>query len=444
MQGKLTKKVIVSTIVSVMLLGSSLMANATQSYYRVRLDWSNVKSQIGAFQVLDNAMALADANPGYEVYDENGNVVYAGSSAVVEEKEETTKETTVENKVEVKEEKKEVEKVNERPIEKSEEGPVTEVVSVATDNSDTFILTSPTKKYITAGNAASNTSPVGSYGPGSYYIYKEYNGMLNISKVKGRPGAWVNVEKTPNNIEEKVESTVEKTTTTVEKTTTTKEGEKIEEKSSPTTVGENYKLLGSTYKYANAGDAMAKVNALGSYGSGSYYIYKEYNGMINITKTPGVPGAWINPNGSSSEGATKATETKQATTQETTKATSTSSTTGDKVVAAAKSVLGTPYVWGGESLAEGGFDCSGLAYWAYKQAGINIPRTSTSQYNAMTKVSSPEPGDLVIYGYGGDIVHTGIYIGNGQIIHSPDVGDVVRVANAQMYSLSTIGYVRAR
>jgi peptidoglycan DL-endopeptidase CwlO len=95
-------------------------------------------------------------------------------------------------------------------------------------------------------------------------------------------------------------------------------------------------------------------------------------------------------------------------------------------VAAALQQLGTPYVWGGA--APGGFDCSGLASWAYAQIGKSVPHYTGAIWSAFPQVPSGslEPGDLVFFNGGG---HMGIYIGNGQFVHAPHTGDVVRIAN---------------
>ena len=90
------------------------------------------------------------------------------------------------------------------------------------------------------------------------------------------------------------------------------------------------------------------------------------------------------------------------------------------------SQLGTPYRWGGAS--PGGFDCSGLASWAYAQIGKSVPHYTVAIYNAFPKVPSSQlqPGDLVFYrGLG----HMGIYIGGGQYVHAPQTGDVVKVSS---------------
>ena len=95
-------------------------------------------------------------------------------------------------------------------------------------------------------------------------------------------------------------------------------------------------------------------------------------------------------------------------------------------MAAAGSVIGHPYRWGGA--APGGFDCSGLVRWSFAQAGIDLPHSSRAQRNATMHISESEllPGDLVFYG--SPVYHVGIYVGGGQIIHAPRSGDVVKYA----------------
>ncbi|WP_336112020.1 C40 family peptidase [Streptomyces sp. PTD9-10] len=92
---------------------------------------------------------------------------------------------------------------------------------------------------------------------------------------------------------------------------------------------------------------------------------------------------------------------------------------------AAQSKIGTPYVYGASGPSS--FDCSGLTSWAYAQAGVSIPRTSEAQANIGTRISSQSDlkvGDLVFF-YG-DLHHVGLYAGNGQVLHAPHTGAVVR------------------
>lgn len=100
--------------------------------------------------------------------------------------------------------------------------------------------------------------------------------------------------------------------------------------------------------------------------------------------------------------------------------------TKGSIAEAAKKYIGTPYVWGGESMTEGGMDCSGFVYNALKDAGYDVDRVTAQEYrNYGTTVSKSDlqPGDLIFYGKNkNDASHIAIYIGNGQIIHSAGSG----------------------
>jgi len=95
-------------------------------------------------------------------------------------------------------------------------------------------------------------------------------------------------------------------------------------------------------------------------------------------------------------------------------------------IAAAQSRLGTPYRYGGSS--PGGFDCSGLMVWSWAQAGVSLPRTSGAQRAASQRITREQlqPGDFVFYG--NPVGHMGMYLGGGQMIHSPHTGDVVKIS----------------
>ncbi len=89
-----------------------------------------------------------------------------------------------------------------------------------------------------------------------------------------------------------------------------------------------------------------------------------------------------------------------------------------EIVNIARTLLGIPYVYGGESPS--GFDCSGFTQYVFGKAGISIPRTASAQQSAATRVSDPKPGDLVFFG--SPAWHVGIYTGNGMMIDSPREG----------------------
>ncbi len=100
-------------------------------------------------------------------------------------------------------------------------------------------------------------------------------------------------------------------------------------------------------------------------------------------------------------------------------------------VAAAEAQVGWPYVWGGESRAEGGFDCSGLIDYAYAAAGLALPGRPTAA--ELWRLAAPEtpdalaPGDLVFFGAAsGAPHHVGMYVGGGTVVAAPHTGAAVR------------------
>jgi cell wall-associated NlpC family hydrolase len=97
----------------------------------------------------------------------------------------------------------------------------------------------------------------------------------------------------------------------------------------------------------------------------------------------------------------------------------------------ARDQLGKPYTWG--AAGPDTFDCSGLTMYAYGKAGISLPHYTGDQWNAGRHVSQGElvPGDLVFFGQ--DLGHMGMYVGNGQFIHAPHSGDVVKISDLSGY-----------
>lgn len=104
------------------------------------------------------------------------------------------------------------------------------------------------------------------------------------------------------------------------------------------------------------------------------------------------------------------------------------SSQGKAAVAAAMSKLGTPYVWGGTG--NGGFDCSGLTQWAWRQAGVEIPRTAEAQtVGKQVSANELQPGDLVVWDG-----HVAMYKGSGEMIEagSPVETSPLRTSNMGM------------
>jgi cell wall-associated NlpC family hydrolase len=108
------------------------------------------------------------------------------------------------------------------------------------------------------------------------------------------------------------------------------------------------------------------------------------------------------------------------------------------VVSIALQYLGVPYVWGGASPATG-FDCSGFVMYVFAQLGVSLPHHAASMYAYGTPVPYDQlaPGDLVFFS---GLGHMGIYIGNGQFVHAPHTGDVVKIS----YMAEHGSYVGAR
>jgi peptidoglycan DL-endopeptidase CwlO len=102
-------------------------------------------------------------------------------------------------------------------------------------------------------------------------------------------------------------------------------------------------------------------------------------------------------------------------------------TLGQRAARLAVREVGVPYRWGGIS-PNGGFDCSGLVYWAYGRLGVEVPHSSYALYALGRRVSRSrmKPGDLLFfYGEG----HVGIYIGRGRMVHAPHTGARVQVVS---------------
>ena len=100
-------------------------------------------------------------------------------------------------------------------------------------------------------------------------------------------------------------------------------------------------------------------------------------------------------------------------------------TLGQRAAKAALRAVGVPYRWGGSSPA-GGFDCSGLVYWAYGRLGISVPHSSYALYGLGRNVprSRLKPGDVLFFS---GLGHVGLYIGRGRMVHAPQSGRTVEI-----------------
>ncbi len=112
----------------------------------------------------------------------------------------------------------------------------------------------------------------------------------------------------------------------------------------------------------------------------------------------------------------------------------------DEAVEVALAQLGKPYQWGGSG--PNSFDCSGLTSYAWAAAGVSLPRTSSAQYSATTRISRSElrPGDLVFYH--SPISHVAMYIGDGKVVEAPNSGNNVRIREDGLTRRGVVGYGR--
>lgn len=118
---------------------------------------------------------------------------------------------------------------------------------------------------------------------------------------------------------------------------------------------------------------------------------------------------------------------------------------GKQIVNFSKKYIGTPYVWGGTNLTAG-VDCSGFVYSIYKNFGITLNRSSKAMYannGVSVSKSNLKPGDLLFFNTSGSgVSHVGIYIGNGQYIHSSSPRVNIANLNSSYSSKTYIGAKR--
>ena len=114
------------------------------------------------------------------------------------------------------------------------------------------------------------------------------------------------------------------------------------------------------------------------------------------------------------------------------------SSKGSNIVQTARGQIGKSYVFG--ATGPNAFDCSGFTSYVYRQAGYSLPRSSSGQAGVGTKVSKAnlQPGDLLIFSntYKSGPSHVGVYIGNGQFVHSatPRRGVTTDSINSRYYA----------
>lgn len=162
------------------------------------------------------------------------------------------------------------------------------------------------------------------------------------------------------------------------------------------------------------------------------YVYidhkQDYTITVDATPVPIAPVATpVNKPVETTPGEPSATSTP----------TPTSAPSGDtSIVDSAEAYLGVPYKWGGTT--DKGMDCSGFVQKVYEDAGYSIGRTTQLQAWEGKEVEDYAPGDILCFGRSRwNIVHTGIYIGDGKFIHSSSPEGVI-VSELDVYGLNLV------
>jgi hypothetical protein len=110
-----------------------------------------------------------------------------------------------------------------------------------------------------------------------------------------------------------------------------------------------------------------------------------------------------------------------------------------EIVRSARSFIGVPYLWGGNT--QGGLDCSGFSLAVYRLNGLSLPRSSREQFETGFPVDRKDlrQGDLVFFNTAkkGTVSHVGVYIGDGQFIHAPGRGKTICTSSLKGFYLRT-------
>lgn len=118
--------------------------------------------------------------------------------------------------------------------------------------------------------------------------------------------------------------------------------------------------------------------------------------------------------------------------------------TSNDIVTSARAYLGKPYVWGGESDAEGGYDCSGFVYSVLNKCGMKVPRTTAQGYSTLGKaVTNIQSGDLLFFGSSTKrITHIAIAMNSTQMIESRGNSKNTKTNKGKGVSITNISHRR--
>lgn len=130
-----------------------------------------------------------------------------------------------------------------------------------------YTVAKPVPGFVTAANAAAHSAQANTVAPGDYYVFNTYQGMVNVTTQQGVPGSWINPADNSGGGTNGASS----------------DG------------GSTFALGHEVAGYVNAGDAANGANSNSRVPAGNYAVFNRAQGMVNITRTAGQPGWWINP-----------------------------------------------------------------------------------------------------------------------------------------------------
>lgn len=181
--------------------------------------------------------------------------------------------------------------------------------STPVQTSGKVTLNSRTPIYTNAADAVAGKNNVGTWPQGTYFIYKTFGNATNITGVQGKPGAWVSNTALSGGTATVAPTPAPKPSTPAPSTPTPSTGTAVKLSNNQIRLDQSVKI------YTNAADAIAARNNVGTWSAGTYFIYKTYNGAINITTVQGSAGAWIYGNVKQETVTTPSTPSKPTTSQ---------------------------------------------------------------------------------------------------------------------------------
>lgn len=279
--------------------------------------------------------------------------------------------------------------------------------------SDWYDVITGIPAYPSAKAARAKLEPTGIQPVGSYVIRRVQSGMIKLSQTTGSASVWI----------DPADNT----------------GSRRSQTPPPVQIGGTWQIDLPQPGFISARDAAAGRDQAVTVTPGQYFIFNRHDEMINVSTDPSVPGAWIDPGQGKPSPKVLPDELLPD------PSAPVSDDLGARIVAEAEKLIGAPYILGAESWEEGGFDCSGVTQYAYRQLGIELPRRAAWQWAGIRqKVTEPRPGDIIAFEKDGEVYHVGIYIGDNRMIHAPKPGAFVKVSDLGWWvKNSTIkGYLR--